>query len=126
MKKLIYKNEEIDKIVLEESGIKGIKWIEDTNTNPVNIEIEIDWNGQQDLVESFDFMNIRTKLFFSLVHNAKFDFEFKNPYTIGKIEITNFSYIKKEHVYTIEFKFDSSPVGFIKFNCVDFYFEIIE
>ncbi len=126
MKKLIYKNEEIDRIVLDESGIIGIRWTMDENNHPVNIEMEMDWNGQEDLVGEYDFMKIKTKIFFSLVHDAKFNFEFKGQNTIGDLEITTFSYLKEDLIYKIEFRFDFSPVGYIKFNCIDFYFEIEE
>ncbi len=122
MKKYIYKNEEIDSIILDESFIQGFNWINDND----GLEMDIDWNGQQDLVDIFDFMNVKTKLKFSLVYNIQFNFEFKGQCTMGALEITSFSYIKKLSNYEIEFKFDFSPVGYIKFNCNDFYFEIIE
>lgn len=128
MKKLIYRNQEIEKIILDESFIQGFKWIDDNNENPTNLEIEIDLNGQQDLLDYFDLMNIKTNFVFNLVIDAQFNFVFKPPYTIGALEITSFTYQYNEisQLYLIEFKFDFSPVGYIKFNCTDFYFEIIE
>ena len=128
MKKLVYKNREIDHLILDEIFINGIKWIDDNDGPPTNLEIDIDCNGQENMCNDFDFMSIKTHISFSLVIEAKFCFEFKAPYTIGGLEITSFSYNydDKRHHDTIEFKFDFSPVGYIKFNCLDFYFEIIE
>ena len=128
MKKHIYRDDEIDKINLDESFIKSFRWLDDEEGHPVNLEVEIDWNGQKDLVEDFDFMSIRTRMVFSLVVNAKFCFEFKKPYTIGGMEISAFEYnYNPDHLdYSIEFQFYFSPVGSVKFNCSEFYFEIIE
>lgn len=126
MKKLIYKNGEIDKIILDESYISGFRWINNCDGHPTNLEIEIDWNGQQNLISDFDFMNIKTRNFFSSVFDAQFKFEFKDSYTTGALEISSFSYVRNSLIYSIDFKFNFAPIGYVKFNCHDFYFEIIE
>ena len=61
MKKHIYRDDEIDKINLDESFIKSFRWLDDEEGHPVNLEVEIDWNGQKDLVEDFDFMSIKSR-----------------------------------------------------------------
>jgi hypothetical protein len=126
MKKHIYKNEEIDKIILDESLILSITWI--YKNNPI-IEIGIDWCGQEDLKDKIDFLNMQTKLIFDFAGDI--DFNFKHvvgKWNSGALEITSFlyNYDNNTQLYTIEFIFDYSPVGHIKFNCTGFYFEIIE
>lgn len=126
MKKVIFKNEEVDKIILDESSIIGIRWVNNPNGNPVDIEMEIDWNGQKDFANDFDLMNIKTTMYFSLVHDAQFCFEYASGNTMGNIGISSFSYIKNDFIFDIIFNFEFGPIGFIKFRCADFYFKIIE
>lgn len=66
MKKLVYKNREIDHLILDESFINGFKWIDDNDGPPTNLEIDINWNGQENMCNDFDFMAIKTHICFSL------------------------------------------------------------
>lgn len=75
MKKKTYINEEIDKIILDESGITGFSWI---GEEELDFEINVDWNGQYDLVNHFDFMNIKTILRFEWVTEVKILIDFKD------------------------------------------------
>ena len=49
MKKLVYKNREIDHLILDESFINGFKWIDDNDGHPTNLEIE-------NMCNDFDFI----------------------------------------------------------------------
>lgn len=121
MKKLIYKNEDIDRIILDESLILSIEWIYESR--PI-IQMSIDWCGQDDLKNEIVFLKMQTKLVFDFAGDIDFNFKHSGPWNSGALEITSFSYVKIESVYNIEFLFDFSPVGYIKFRCTDFYFEI--
>ncbi|MDH6311933.1 hypothetical protein M2137_000692 [Parabacteroides sp. PFB2-10] len=123
MRKHIYRNEEVDNIILDESLLLSIEWI--YKEHPI-IEIKIDWCGQEDLKDEIVFLEMQTKLVFDYAGNIDFNFKHSGTWNSGALEITEFSYLKKGTMYMIEFKFDFSPVGYIRFNCADFYFEIIE
>lgn len=120
--KKIYVNEEVNKIILDESGIIGFSW---TGEEETNFEIQIDWNGQSDLKEEFDFTKIKTKLVFIWVTNLKMNLDWRNY--IQSPVITIFSFKKEPHnTFSINFELDFNALGYICFNCNDFYFEIIE
>ena len=125
MKNRQYVNQEIDQINLNESGIIGILW---KGENEIDLELIIDWCGQYDLKEEIDFNNISTKLIFEFCHDINFDFKHKPPYTIGALEITEFTYneLPDNGGYLIEFRFDFQPNGYIKFNCSNFRFIVEE
>lgn len=122
MKKLIYKNEEIDNIIIDESSIRSFSWI---NQDELDLEMQIDWNGQYNLKDEFDFMSVKTKLFFSWITDLKMNLDWKN--TIGSPGVTTFSFKKNfNNTFKIYFELDFNAVGYISFNCNEFYFEIIE
>ena len=56
MKKLVYKSREIDHLILDESFINGFKWIYDNDGHPTNLEIDINWNRQENMCNYFDFI----------------------------------------------------------------------
>ena len=56
MKKLVYKNREIDHLILDESFINGFTWIDANDGHPTNLEIDINWNGQENMCNDFDFI----------------------------------------------------------------------
>jgi hypothetical protein len=115
-------NEQIEEIILDESFINGLLW---TGENGINLEILIDWCGQENLKNKFNFENINTKLLFEYCYEIDFNFKHQNPYTLGNLEITKFKYTKIENNnYLIEFIFDFSPKGSLKFYCNNFIFII--
>ena len=125
MNQLIISKEDFDKVNLEESHIQGFHWCEDQNGNPTDLEIEIDWNGPFDFISENYTSNIRSKLCCQMVYDAQFNFEFKGTYTIGDLEITSFNIEKlQENSYCIHISFDFAPIGYIRFKCIDFRFEI--
>lgn len=122
MKKLIYKNEEVNSIIIDESSILSISWI---NQDQLNLEMLIDWNGQYNLKDEFDFMNIKTRMIFNWITDLKINLDWKN--SIGSPGITTFSFKEEPNkTFNINFELDFNATGYIKFNCNDFYFEIIE
>lgn len=118
-----YSNSEIDKIVLDESTILSIKWV---NENGIDVEMDIDWCGQEDLKKDIDFLNVKTKLSFEFVSDIDFNFKHQGSYTIGALEISEFKFLQIDKRYSIMFKFDSQPVGYMKFNCNSLVFIIEE
>ena len=117
----IFKNSEIRKIVLDESTIMSIKWI---NDNGIDIEMDIDWCGQEDLKHEIDFLGVKTKLIFEFVSDIDFNFKHSDIYTIGALEITDFSFEKIDKRYFVYLKFDFQPIGHIKFECNEIKFVI--
>ena len=122
--KHVYKNEEIDQIILDESLILSISW--KYKGHPI-IEMDIDWCGQEDMKE-LDYPKLQTRLIFEYAGNIDFNFKHvAGKWNSGALEITSFTYSRDNHNnYTIVFTFDYAPVGYIKFECSDFYFEITE
>ena len=119
MKKTIYQNDELSKIVLDESGITGIEWTNDE----IDLEVKIDWNGQYDLKDIFN--EITTKLIFNWVTDLVIALNYKEQ--IKAPEITKFSFKKNlNNSYKINFSFHSNVNGHISFNCNSLHFEIIE
>jgi hypothetical protein len=122
MKKYIYKNEEVNSIIIDESNIISILWV----NNALDFVIIIDWNGQYDLKDEFDFMNIETRLIFNWVTNLKIDLNWNNN-QIGSPEISSFSFQKQLNgTYNINLDCNFDSIGYVNFNCNDFCFEIIE
>ena len=122
--KRIYRNEDIDNIILDESLIVSISW--KYENHPV-IEMGIDWCGQMDM-KDLEYSKLQTRLVFNFAGNIDFSFKhITGKWNSGALEITSFSYsYDKKGNYTVVFTFDYSPVGYIKFDCSEFYFEIIE
>lgn len=117
---MIYKNEEIDFINLNESGIVAMAW---TGDNETDFETIIDWNGQENLKNKYDFLYIKTKIVFEFVTN--FSIQIDSKEFMGALEIYDFSYIKREdNTYNITFRFELSQKGFINLDCVGFSFVI--
>jgi len=112
--------DQLAKINFDESGIIGILWANDEN----DLNLLIDWCGQEDMANDFDFNNIATHLYFEFVTNVEFNFKF-NEKNMKAIEISHFNYtIRPDSTYDIEFLFDFQPVGHMKFRCNDFKFVI--
>ncbi len=61
---MIYKNEEIDFINLNESGIVAMAW---TGDNETDFETIIDWNGQENLKNKYDFYISKQRLYLNLL-----------------------------------------------------------
>jgi hypothetical protein len=119
-------NEDIREIILEESGIVSITW---AGENERNIIMGIDWTGsQEDMEVPIDiYKNLKTNLHFEFATDIDFNFKHNKTWTIGALEISEFNFKKvAEYKYKIEFIFYFNPVGHLKFNCSNFYFEIIE
>ncbi|WP_320969579.1 hypothetical protein [Bacteroides nordii] len=120
IKEMIYKNEEIDFINLNESGIVAMAW---TGDNETDFETIIDWNGQENLKNKYDFLYIKTKIVFEFVTNLIIQINSKE--FMGALEIYDFSYLKRENnTYNITFRFELSQKGSINLDCVGFSFII--
>ena len=52
MAKNIYRNEEVDSIIINESTIESISWL---GLRRLDLKIIIDWNGQEDLKNDYNF-----------------------------------------------------------------------
>lgn len=121
IKEMIYKNEEIDFINLNESGIVAMAW---TGDNETDFETIIDWNGQENLKDDYDFLNINTQMIFEFVTDLKIHLDCSNQ--IGRLGIYDFSYLKNEDgTYNVNFQFKLGKKGIINFNCNSFSFVII-
>ena len=105
-------NQEVDKIIIDESLIESISW----ENQFKDIVIKIDWCGQEDLKELINFNQINSSLHFEFVTEFDSAIRFKET-TMGGMEITSFSCKEYESKWLIEFRFDFYPVGFIKFEC---------
>jgi hypothetical protein len=124
MNRIIYKCLEINKIVLDESFVTGMRW---RNENGKDLEIYIDWCGQDDLKNKIDFMKVKTKVKFELAYNVAIDFKFSGTWTLGSPEITSFKITKDGDAYVADIRFDFAPVGYIHVECrsVEFIIEEI-
>ena len=120
MKKNVYKNEEVKDIILAECGIIGFSWINEE----LDFDIQIDWNGQSDLADDFDFMETKAHLVFHWITELKIMLDYKDQIKASSIE--SFSFKKNEYGYNININCNFDSIGYINFNCYDFYFEIIE
>lgn len=121
MRILQYRKEEIDSIVLDESTIEVLIWRVD---DEFEFKMRIDWCGQEGM-NIIDYDKIDTCLRFKDVNN--FDMQITaNPNNMGTFEIYDFSYTFIDGIYFVKFEFKFNIVGYIKFKCQDFYFEIID
>ena len=103
-----YKNEESDNINLIESWINRI----DFNNESREVHFEFEWTEGDSL---------------TCVCNIFSNFEMRTSYSpygsLGALEISGFSYLKRNNGYIIQFNFDYPPsIGYIKLYCKDFYF----
>jgi hypothetical protein len=114
-----YINQEIEKIIINESLINGISWSNEFK----DVIIDLDWAGQDDLKEEFDFLKIKTSLYFEFVTEMESKLKFQ-PKTMGALEIGSFSFALKDKIWLIEFRFDFYSIGYIKFNCNNLKFII--
>jgi hypothetical protein len=114
-----FSDQELEKIIINESLITRITWV----NHFADLVIQIDWCGQEDLKNEFNFMKIRSSLHFDFTTEVEFDFKFK-PTNMGALEITTFTFEKKLNIWAIAFEFSFYPVGHIKFNCNDFRFVV--
>lgn len=74
-KKDIYKNEEVDSIIINESTIESISWL---GLRGLDLKIIIDWNGQENLKDDYDFLNINTQMIFEFVTDLKIHLDCSN------------------------------------------------
>lgn len=119
----IYKNEEIEYINLDDSGIIYFNWY---GSHQKNLELLIDWCGQLEFVNIYDFDNIKTKLIFQNISCFDLQANFK-PYSMGTLDIYEWNYeIDENNKYNLYFKLVGNHNNFIKITCEVFYFEIIE
>ncbi len=118
---ITYKNDDLNKIIINESFIEKIEWL----NKGKDLSFSIDWCGQEDLADEIDFLNVKTNLIFKFSTEIEFNFKYEDD-SMGAMEITEFNFVKNENgKYQIKFDFAYQPIGYIKFNCNDFYFEII-
>ena len=113
----IFENQEVNKIVIDESIIESISWLNQFK----DIRIKIDWCGQEDLKDVIDFNSVHSYLIFEFVTNFECNLKY-NEDTMGGMEISSFSFKSIENQWVIEFRFDFYPVGYIKFICNDIKF----
>lgn len=116
----IFSNQELEKINLDESLLKGIAW---GGNQFQDVTLTIDWCGQDDLKEEIDFLKSNASLYFEFVTELEFSIKFK-PGTMGALEITSFTFELKDEIWSIEFTFKFYPVGYLKFKCNNFKFAI--
>lgn len=115
-----YINDRINELVIDESIILGFNWINEAK----DFELNIDWCGQEDLKQTFEFRNISTKFLFEFVTDLEFKIDYGSS-NMGAMEITSFSFIKFDKIWEVMFKFDFVPKGFLKFKCNKLEFIII-
>lgn len=113
-----YSNEELKKININESLVKGMSW---RGAQFQDFVIAIDWCGQEDLQQEIDFLKNKASLYFEFATEFEFNFKFK-PGTMGALEITSFIFELTDEIWSIEFTFKFFPVGYIKFKCNNFKF----
>lgn len=116
---MVYKNEETDAINLFESFFSGIIFDEDKTT----LTILIDWkdgSGDTQLERISFVVRYCSKLQCSIRQNEYF----KLPLCYG-FEITGFSYKKVEEGYIVQFNFDLSTEGYLRFYCYEFSIETV-
>lgn len=116
---MIYKNEETDAINLFESFLSGIIFDEDKTT----LTILIDWkdgSGDTQLERISFVVRYCSKFQCSILQNEYF----KLPLCYG-FEITGFSYKKVEEGYIVQFNFDLSTEGYLRFYCYEFSIETV-
>lgn len=118
---VILRNSELKDIIIDESFIEGILWEKEGE----NLSIKIDWCGQANLENTYDFNKITTFLLFEYVTNLHFDFNF-GPSNMGNIEISSFMFKEINNIFEVSFRFNFIPNGFINFYCNDLSFNIIE
>ena len=116
---MIRKNEETDAINLFESRICGIIFHEDKTT----LTILIDWkDGSGDTqLERISFVVRYCSKFQCSIRQNEY---FKLPLCDG-FEITGFSYKKVELGYIVQFNFDLSTEGYLRFYCYEFSIETV-
>lgn len=107
---MIYRNEETDKINLFESQILDIAF----TTNGDSITFLVDWTEND--------TPITIKCYYC--SNYIFNVKSINKFLCTGFLITGFSYKKQEDHYTVQFNFDLSMEGFIKFDCTEFNFDV--
>ncbi len=118
--KTTLKNEEIQKIILDESHICGINWV---GENGLDREFILNWCGDERYGTMYDLMNVTTKLVFEFVTDFKINFDFMDR--IGTIEISEFNFRKlPNNQYEVDIQMFFNPKGFIRFNCSNLYFII--
>ncbi len=111
-KRCIYNNEETDAVSIHESLIKSIVF------NQFETVFHVDWaQGYGDFLIKCSYPELVS---FDFTTNDKY----LSPNTVlNHLEITDFSYLKNDKGYTIQFDFDSYPVGYIRMHCSKFSFE---
>lgn len=120
--KTVFKNDEVTDINLCDSGIRAIRWL---GVNYENLELTIDWCGQEDLNNVFDFDNISTKMVFNNVSDFSLNGYYPDENTIGLLDIDYFEFtLNSSGKYYIYFDLIISSNSYLKFNCNNFYFEI--
>ncbi len=118
---LKYSNTDINDITIDESFIDGITWKNDSK----DLQIEIDWCGQMDMVEKYQITNFKANLYFNFIWDLEMNFKY-NKNQAGAPEITTFIVKKLENeVYQVNIIFGFQPKGNINFCCnsLDFILE---
>src|ERR1700744_5967407 len=108
----VFSDQELDKIIIDESLLVGIAW---EGYQFQDLRIAIDWSGQDDLKNEIDFINSKTSLYFQFVTDLELNLKFQ-PGTMGALEITSFTFKLMDKIWAITFTFKFYPVGYIKFN----------
>lgn len=121
--KKIYINEEIKNINLGDSLIMYFNW---TSSNLKKLEVTIDWCGQIEFVNIYDFNNIDTKIILEDILNFDLKVNFQED-SMGALQIYEFYFEKDEKSnYNVYFDLITNSNNFLKITCRNFYFEIIE
>lgn len=100
-------NQEIEKVIIDESLINSISWVNEFK----DIIVDIDWCGREDFEQEIDFNYVKTSLYFKFVTDAEFNCKFKAD-TMGPLEITTFSFSRNDDIWSINFKFHFHSVGY--------------
>jgi hypothetical protein len=119
--KKIFENSELNKIIIDESIIDSLSWV----NNYQDLEVKIDWCGQEDLMGEIDFINSQSLLHFEFVTSFESHLKFKEA-TMGGLEITTFSFKLIGNKWEIIFDFKFYPIGQIRFICNNLKFIIMD
>lgn len=130
--KIINAKEEIKIINLNDSGIVKFVW---TGKGHKDLELYINWCGQEEFADIFDFDNIDMKMICQNVIEFNLRADFKDL-SMGPLEIWEFNYkiiesrkyniTKQKKYYNICFDLVTNSNNFLKIICDNFYFMIDE
>ena len=109
--RIVFVNNEVEQIVLDESGLLGFQFI----NNEKDMVFFIDWCGQANMSTDIDFNNITSNLIFEFVTDLELNI--KSDSGMGAFEITRFAFAEANGTWTVEFIFSFGAKGAIRFKC---------